>query len=66
MLKMTGVQLQLLKDIEHHLFVESGRRGGVEMVPNRHAVTNNPRIPDRIWLTTLSMVTLAGEHEETS
>ena len=46
MLKRTGVRLQLLTDIDQHLFVESGIRGGVAMVPNRHAVANNPLVSD--------------------
>ena len=34
MLKMTGVRLELLTDIDQHLFIESSVRGGVSMVPN--------------------------------
>ena len=47
MLKMTGVRLELITDIDQHLFVESGVRGGVAQVSNRYATAKNPRIPDQ-------------------
>ena len=46
MLKMTGIRLELLQDIDMHLFAESGVRGGTAMVPTRYAKANNPYVPD--------------------
>lgn len=31
-LKMTGIRLELLTDLDMHLFVEKGLRGGIAMV----------------------------------
>lgn len=36
-LKMTGVQLDLLTDIDQHLFIEEGIRGGVAMISHRYS-----------------------------
>lgn len=47
MLKMTGIELELFADIDQHLFVVSAIRGGVAMVPNRHAEANNQLITDQ-------------------
>ena len=45
-LKKTGVELELFTDLEMHLFVERGMRGGISMVSKRHAKANNPLVPD--------------------
>ncbi|XP_075225352.1 uncharacterized protein LOC142333778 [Lycorma delicatula] len=47
MLKFTRQKLELLTDIDMHLFVEKGTRGGVAMISTRHAKANNPNIPDQ-------------------
>lgn len=40
-LSMTGVQLELLLDLDMHLFIEKGIRGGVAMISHRFAQANN-------------------------
>ena len=42
LLKKTGVELELFTDLEMHLFVERGMRGGISMVSKRYAKANNP------------------------
>lgn len=45
-LSMTGVQLQLLLDLDMHLFIEKGIRGGVAMISHRFAQANNKYLPE--------------------
>ena len=40
-LKMTGVELELLSDVDMHLFIEKGLRGGVSIITHRKGVANN-------------------------
>ena len=46
LLKKTGVKLELFTDLEMHLFVERGIRGGISMVSKRYVKANNPLLPD--------------------
>ena len=40
-LKITGIELDLISDIDMHLFVEKGMRGGISYIPNRNNKENN-------------------------
>ena len=41
MLKMMGVELELISDIDVHLFIEKGMRGGIFYIAKRHCKANN-------------------------
>ena len=46
LLKKTGVKLESLTEIDMHLFVERGMRGGISMVSKIYAKGNNPLVPE--------------------
>ena len=66
MLKMTGVKLEKMSDIEKYLFTEKGLRGGVSCIAKRYAKANNkymneydPKKPST-FITYLGMNNLYG------
>ena len=46
MLKMTGVQLDLISDVDMQNFIERGMRGGISTITHRYAVANNKYMKD--------------------
>ena len=46
MLKMTGVDLRLINDIDKYLFFEKGMRGGVSCITRRYCKANNKYVRD--------------------
>ena len=46
MLKMTGVKLEKISDIDKYLFIEKGLRGGISFIAKRYAKVNNKYIND--------------------
>lgn len=47
MLKMTGVELELLTDRDMYIFFEKGIRGGVSVITGRYGKANNPYISSK-------------------
>ena len=41
MLKMTRIELDLISDINMHLLIEKGMRGGISYIAKRHSKANN-------------------------
>src|SRR6266536_194432 len=45
-LKMTGIELDLLSDVDMHQFIELGLRGGVSIITRRKGAANNKYMKD--------------------
>ena len=41
MLKMTGIELELILNTDIHLFIEKRMRGGISYIAKRHSKANN-------------------------
>ena len=46
MLKMNGIELEVISDIDMHLFIEKGMRGGISYIAKRHSKANNKYMKD--------------------
>ena len=46
MLKMTGIKLEKISDIDKYLFIEKGLRGGISYIAKRYAKANNKYMSD--------------------
>ena len=46
MLKMIGVKLEKISDIDQYFFIEKGLRGGISYIAKRYAKANNKYMRD--------------------
>ena len=46
MLKMTGIELELISNTDMHLYIEEGTRGGISYIAKRHSKANNKYMED--------------------
>ena len=46
MLKMTKIDLELINDIDTHLFIENGMRGGISYIAKRYSRANTKYMKD--------------------
>ena len=67
MLKMTGVKLEKISDIDMYLFIKKGLREGTSYISKRYSKANNkymksydPTKPPK-WITYLDMNNLYGQ-----
>ena len=45
-LKMTGIELELISDIKMHVMIERGMRGGISYISKRFSTANNKYMKD--------------------
>ena len=57
MLKMTGVKLELISDVDRQLFIEKGTRGGISYIAHRYAKAKNKYMRDCNTETKTSYIT---------
>ena len=57
MLKMTGVKLEKISDIDKYLFIEKGLRGGISYIAKRYAKANNKYMKDYDFKKMLKFIT---------
>ena len=66
MLKMTGIELEKISDIDQYLCIEKGLKGGISYIAKRHSKSNNEYCPDydpkkpSIFISYLDMNNLYG------
>ena len=66
-LKMTGIELDLISDIDMHLFIEKGMRGGISYIAKRHWKVNDKYMEcydsskESIYITYLDANNLYGQ-----
>ncbi|GBM50964.1 hypothetical protein AVEN_114615-1 [Araneus ventricosus] len=71
-LKMTDVNLDLFTDINRHLFIEKGIRGGIFMISHQSSEANHPQCPNydfskaNKYITCLDSNNLYGLSERSS
>ena len=60
MLKMTGIKLEKISDIDKYLFIEKETRGGVYYIAKRYAKTNKKYMSDYDSKKTINIYYLLG------
>ena len=66
MSKMTDIELEKISDIDKHLYIEKGLRGGISCIDKRYAKANNKYLNDydpkkpSTFITYLDMNNLCG------
>ena len=64
MSKMIGMELELNSDIDMHLFIENGMRGGISYIAKRHSKSNNKYMKcydrDKKVYTLFILMTIVG------
>ena len=68
MLKMTGIQLELILDIDRHLFIAKGLRGGISYICKRFSEANNkylknydPTKENKLFFILIKTIYMAGK-----